>query len=118
MTFTTLTFLLCFFPLLAALYFLCPAKNLALRNALLLIFSLFFYAWGEPVYILLILLCAGLTYLLSYAVQKGSRLAFLLSLLVNLGPLLVFKYADFILLNIRHIMGRPPLSLGLTMPKK
>ena len=116
MTFTTLTFLLCFFPLLAAMYFLCPANNLALRNTLLLTFSLAFYAWGEPVYILLILLCAGLTYLLSYAVQKGNRLAFILSLVVNLGPLLVFKYADFILLNVGHIMGRPPFSLGLSMP--
>lgn len=116
MTFTTLTFLLCFLPLLTALYFLCPLRRLALRNTVLLVFSLVFYAWGEPVYVLLIMLCAGLTYLLSYAVQRGSRLAFILSLLVNLGPLLLFKYADFILLNIGQLLGQPPRALGLTMP--
>lgn len=116
MTFTTLTFLLCFFPLLAVLYFLCPSRNLAWRNTILLVFSLVFYAWGEPVYVLLITLCAGVTYLLSYGVNKGSRVAFILSLLVNLIPLLVFKYADFILLNVGHMMGQPLHSLGLTMP--
>ncbi len=116
MTFTTLTFLLCFLPLLITLYFLCPANRLALRNAILLVFSLVFYAWGEPLYVLLIMLCAGLTYLLSYAVERGSRFAFVLSLLVNLGPLLLFKYADFILLNFGQLLGQPPHTLGLTMP--
>ncbi|HWP51831.1 MAG TPA: MBOAT family O-acyltransferase [Clostridia bacterium] len=116
MTFTTLTFLLCFFPLLAVMYFLCPANRLAVRNGILLAFSLVFYAWGEPIYVLLIVLCAGLTYLLSYAVQRGNHLAFILSLLANLLPLLVFKYANFILLNIGHITGSLPMTVGLAMP--
>ena len=52
MVFSSTTFLLAFLPLVAILYYICPRR---LRNALLLVFSLLFYGWGEPEYILIML---------------------------------------------------------------
>ena len=52
MVFSSTTFLLAFLPLVAILYYICPRR---LRNALLLVFSLLFYGWGEPKYILIML---------------------------------------------------------------
>lgn len=116
MTFSTLTFLLVFLPLLLLFYYLCPARLAAVRNGILLIFSLVFYAWGEPVYILMILVCTFITYLLSFLVENGEPAGLFFSLLVNLLPLAVFKYADFILLNFCTLSGQPVISLHLSLP--
>ena len=53
MVFSSFVFLLAFLPIVLLLYYLCPAR---LRNLVLLVFSLVFYAWGEPVYIFLMLI--------------------------------------------------------------
>lgn len=116
MTFSTLTFLLAFLPALLLLYFLIPKRFLAARNAVLLLFSLFFYAWGEPLYVFLIVLCVGLTYAASFGVVKRSKAAFMLALLINLVPLFVFKYADFILYNIAPLLGGRVYASGLALP--
>lgn len=116
MTFSTLNFLLVFLPALLLLYFCCPSRFMGARNGILLVFSLYFYAWGEPVYVLLIALSCSLTYLCSFWVQKKSRVGLILALGVNLLPLLVFKYLNFILLNISHLTGLQLPVLGLTMP--
>ena len=63
MVFSSLTFLFLFFPLVMLLYYLLPWRGY--RNVLLLVFSLVFYAWGEPVYIVLMLL----SYVFSYGVR-------------------------------------------------
>ena len=52
MVFSSFVFLLAFLPIVLLLYYLCPAR---LRNLVLLVFSLVFYAWGEPVYVLIML---------------------------------------------------------------
>lgn len=116
MTFSTLTFLLVFFPTLLAIYFVIPKKFMPARNAVLLVYSLFFYAWGEPKNVILIAVCICLSFLLSFAVHKRNKFAFILSLLVNLVPLALFKYADFVILNINNATGAGISSLGLTLP--
>lgn len=116
MTFSTLTFLLFFFPAVLLLYFLCPSGWKGARNGILLTASVFFYAWGEPINVFLILLCVGLTWLLSGKVAAGCRRALALSVGINILPLAVFKYTDFLFINLNRIPGiRIPL-LGLALP--
>lgn len=120
MTFSTLTFLLFFLPAVVLLYFAVPAgcafKPISnweklkrgkhgYKNAVLLASSIFFYAWGEPVNIFLILLCVGITWGLSGHVEKGEKWALFSSVIVNLLPLIVLKYMNFFLENINRLMG-------------
>lgn len=93
MVFSSLTFLQCFLPLCLLAYFLVPK---AWRNGALFLFSLLFYAWGEPVYVLLMLFSTALDYTCGQAAercrgQRGAKIALLVSVCVNLGLLCVFK---------------------------
>ena len=99
MLFSSIPFLYYFLPLVLAVYFLTPAR---FRNAVLLLASLIFYAWGEPKYVLLMLASILSGYgvgLLQerYRGQKGAKLFCGLSVAVSLSFLLYFKYADFFL---------------------
>lgn len=116
MTFSTVTFVLFFLPAVLSLYFLCPQKWKGAKNGILLAASVFFYAWGEPVNVFLILLCVGLTWLLSKLVEQKKKWALFVSIAVNLLPLAVFKYADFFLDNANRIPGIHISLLGLALP--
>ena len=78
MVFSSTTFLLAFLPLVAILYYICPRK---LRNGLLLVFSLLFYGWGEPKYILIMLFSTVFDYCNGLAIgwfrrrqrEKGAK---------------------------------------------
>ena len=99
MVFSSLTFLQCFLPLCLLAYFLVPQKW---RNGTLFLFSLLFYAWGEPVYVVLMLFSTALDYTCGQMVerhrgQRGAKIALLVSLCANLGLLGVFKYSDFLI---------------------
>lgn len=92
-----------------------------MKNLLLLILSLIFYAWGEPIYILLMLFSAVADYVhgLLIATFKGKILAkfFLLSsLLINIGVLSFFKYADFFIENLNLLLGAEFNLLNLPLP--
>ena len=121
MVFSSTTFLLAFLPLVGILYFLCPRK---LRNALLLVFSLLFYGWGEPKYILIMLFstvfdyCNGLAIGHFRAVGKPKRAKAMLivSVVGNLGILGFFKYTDFAINNINGLLGTAIPALGLLLP--
>ena len=121
MVFSSTTFLLAFLPLVGILYFLCPRK---LRNALLLVFSLLFYGWGEPKYILIMLFstvfdyCNGLAIGHFRAVGKptGAKAVLIVSVVGNLGILGFFKYTDFAITNINGLLGTAIPALGLLLP--
>lgn len=92
-----------------------------LKNIVLLIVSLFFYAWGEPVYICLILFSALVDYILGRSIEKyrrsqKSKWLLFLSLIVNIGLLAFFKYADFLIDNINAIFGVEIAYLNLPLP--
>ena len=98
MVFSSLIFLYVFFPLLLLMYFI--IKNDSWRRFVLLLFSLVFYAWGEPVYILLMLFSALCNYIFGLLVGKGKtptarKVAVTFGIIVNLALLGVFKYAGF-----------------------
>ena len=111
MVFSSTTFLFYFLPIVLIAYFLVPRK---VKNPVLLIASLFFYSWGEPVYILLMIFSIVLDYLLglwleSYRVKKdmrGAKRVLILAVALNLALLAVFKYADFAMSKCREVSYR------------
>lgn len=121
MVFSSFTFLFCFFPLIIGIYFLC--KNRVYRNLTLLIGSLIFYAWGEPVYVVLMILSTVNDFYHAKWVyrcqegkdERGAKRALISSIIINLGVLFFFKYCDFMIENINFIfkLNLQPLNLPL-----
>lgn len=111
MLFSSIPFLFYFLPGVMLAYFLAPRR---LKNAVLLIFSLIFYAWGEPKYILLMLTFIVLFYAFGLAIGASRRkklwlTASIVSSVILLG---VFKYADFAVNNLNALLGT-----GITPPR-
>ena len=121
MVFSSTTFLLAFLPLVGILYFICPRK---LRNALLLVFSLLFYGWGEPKYILIMLFSTVFDYCNGLAIghfravgkPKGAKAVLVVSVVGNLSILGFFKYTDFAITNLNGLLGTAIPALGLLLP--
>ena len=118
MLFSGIPFLYYFLPTVVLIYFLAPGKW---RNGVLLLSSLLFYGWGEPKYILLMLVTifaffgAGLA---MGRIQDRKRQKTVLSLAIAIGVLLlgIFKYLDFFLSNFGAITGLPVKLLRLALP--
>lgn len=108
MVFSSLVFLFVFLPITLLLYFLVPRRG---RNLILLLVSLVFYAWGEPVYVLLMLFSTIVDYIHGLLVEKyreqpkKAKRVVLSSVMINLGLLTFFKYSSFIIANINTIFG-------------
>ncbi len=105
MVFSSTIFLFLFLPLVLCLYLIVGRKY---RNYLLLVASLFFYAWGENVYVLLIIVSIVMNYFSGLAIDWFHRHGFkatlplLLAIAGNLGLLGFFKYADFVIENLNR----------------
>ncbi len=120
MVFSSLLFLFRFLPIVLLGYFLLPKK---FRNLFLLIFSLFFYAWGEPTYILLMLASILINFFGGLAVasqknkgnKKGAKTALIVSAVIDLGLLGIFKYTGFFLENVNRI-ANTDLVLSIVLP--
>lgn len=107
MLFSSIPFLFYFLPVVLAFYFLAPFR---LKNAVLLLFSLIFYAWGEPRYVYLMAATILLFYICGLAIEKSTRAGFkklwlTVSVAVSLGLLAVFKYADFFIDSVNAVTG-------------
>lgn len=120
MVFSSVLFLFYFFPTVLILYYISPRK---LKNLILFISSLLFYAWGEPVYIVLMLITITLGYFSGLALnkyllgdkKKSAKAVVILTVIIDLGILGFFKYGDFVINNINAIfnLNLPPLNLPL-----
>lgn len=122
MVFSSMIFLCVFLPVVWIVYFGLPKQ---LRNLWLLLASLFFYAWGEPRYILIMLFSTVFDYLngrmIEYATKKGwhdtlGRGVLVLSVVGNLGILCFFKYTDFALETVNRLAGTQLGLLQLALP--
>ena len=116
MVFSSLFFLYIFLPLCLLLYFI--QRSLTAKNIVLVCASLVFYAWGEPVYVLLMLAVAALNWGFSLAFEKKrSRALLALCVALNLLGLIVFKYAGFLVENCNAIFKTafavPQISLPI-----
>ena len=118
MLFSSIPFLFYFLPTVLILYFLVPKE---LKNAVLLVFSLVFYAWGEPVYVFLMIGTILLFFFCGIAIGKSStqrmkKLWLTVSVVVSLALLAVFKYADFLVGNVNSLLGTNIPLLKLALP--
>ncbi len=119
MVFSSLTFLFGYLPLTLALYFVTPLRR---RNFVLLVASLFFYGWGEPVYVGIMFLSIFIDYTHGLLVEKyreRDRLARWFvgqSVVFNLLLLGFFKYWDFLAANLSLLPGASVPRLGLPLP--
>ena len=117
MLFSSFTFVFAFLPLVLLLYYL--RSGLTWRNNVLLSASLLFYAWGEPRYLLILLISVGITWLAALAVNYWRRHALLcitVALLLDLGILVYFKYTNFILENVSCLFTHQIEPLNVVMP--
>ena len=118
MIFADLTFLYLFLPLNLLLYFLVPRSW---RNGVLTLFSLVFYAWGEPVWIILLIFSATIDYFHGLGIARfpGGRIPKLMvvsSLVLNLGLLGIFKYSGFFVDTLNALTGLDLPSPGFSLP--
>ena len=118
MLFSSIPFLYYFLPAVLILYFAAPK---CLKNAVLLLFSLLFYAWGEPKYVFLMIGTIALFYLCGLAIEKAKRQVWkkfylYLSVAVSVALLGVFKYADFAVGSFNAVAGASIPLLRLALP--
>lgn len=119
MVFSSLTFLFLYLPLTLLVYFLSPLRW---RNFVLLVVSLLFYGWGEPVYIVIMFLSIIIDYTHGLLVEKfrsddkKARWFVAQSVIFNLALLGFFKYWDFIAANLSLIPGIDLPQLGIPLP--
>ena len=115
MIFSSIIFIYYFLPLLLLIYFIVPNKY---KNLILLIFSLIFYFLGEPKYIIILILSCIINYIISKQIEKNKhrKLYLIISLIYNIGNLLIFKYTDFFIQNINNILNTNIPYLYIIMP--
>ena len=121
MVFSSTTFLFLFLPVVLIAYYNPFFKSVSVKNAILLLSSIFFYAWGEPVYVLLMLGSVLINWILGLVIDrnrenKKSKLALVTAVAVNLGILFVFKYLTFALENINALFHTDIDTLNITLP--
>lgn len=109
MLFSSIPFLFYFLPAVISLYFIAPKK---LKNAVLFLFSLFFYAWGEPKNVVFMLAAILLGYVCGLLMERAEKpgekkLWLILSIVGCLGMLGYFKYAGFLVQTVKEVSGWP-----------
>jgi len=118
MTFSSITFLVYFLPVFILLYHLTPDK---FKNAVILIASIYFYSWGGPKFIFVILGTTFLDFFLVNAMHRqktksAKRKFLIISLLLNVGLLFYFKYCNFFIDNINQLFGADIKWLKVVLP--
>lgn len=119
MVFSSILFLFIFLPAVLAAYFLVPKSW---KNVVLLIFSLVFYAWGEPVYIILMLFSATFNYVMGIDIsnkqlnRSAAKNSLLLTIIVNLFLLGFFKYSGFLIDTVNQIFSIDIAYKKLALP--
>lgn len=131
MVFSSSTFLIIFLPLTILAYFLIGClltKNVTVKNSILLLASLIFYAWGEPVYIFLMLISICFNFVIGKDISaskdadkdKRAKLLFICAIIFNIGVLGFFKYSGFVADNLGNLLGvqirmpELPLPVGIS----
>lgn len=120
MVFSSLTMIYVFLPIVLITYFLSPNR---VKNFILMVSGLIFYAWGEPVYIWVMIVSSCVDYMAGLIIdkfddnQKVRKIALITSMIVDLGFLIVFKYSGFFITNINELFHSsipvPELSLPI-----
>lgn len=118
MVFSSLTFIFLFLPFIFLVYFSAPRKW---KNAILFIFSLLFYAWGEPIYIFLLIISTVIDFFLGIYINKHrdtykAKIGLIISIVISILVLSVFKYSSFLVQNINDVFGTSFIDPDLPLP--
>lgn len=116
MLFSSINFLYYFLPCVLIIYFITPKRY---KNSILLISSLLFYFYGEPIYILIMLgaiLSAYIHGILIDKYKKHKKIFLISAIIISLGALGLFKYSDFIIVNINNLFSSKISLLNLALP--
>lgn len=112
MVFSQTTFLFLFLPIVLILYYLPFIKSFSVKNCILVLSSIIFYAWGEPVYVAVLLVSILINWLFGLSADKKyGKLTVAMSVVFNLGLLFLFKYSEFVIDNINSL-----LDVNITAP--
>ena len=115
MVFSSLLFIYFFLPIFLICYFV--IKNRKYRNLVLLLFSLIFYAYGEPIYSFLMIFSILVNYFLAILIDKyNSKKLFILDVIFNLGLLGIFKYFNFFVDNLNNIFNLNVNFINIALP--
>ncbi|MBQ1255877.1 MAG: MBOAT family protein, partial [Clostridia bacterium] len=121
MVFSSNEFLFFFLPVILIVYY-AVRKNRALSNTVLTVFSLLFYAWGEPAFVLIMLLSIFMNWLFALGIEKyradGKKAKAILagSCVMNVSLLGVFKYLSFVITNLNHAFSQNLPDPKLMLP--
>ena len=121
MVFSSFVFLLVFFLIVMAIYFAVPGR---IRNFVLMLASLVFYAWGEPIYVTIMLFSTVFDYTNGRLIEKfknenrmvAAKVTLIIDMIGNLGILGFFKYTDFLIENINALTGAGIELLQIALP--
>lgn len=115
MLFSSISFLYYFLPILLIIYFIVPNK---LKNIVLLVASLLFYFYGEPKYIIILLLSCLINYIFGILIgkYKSKKLFMALAVIINIGILFYFKYINFFIQNLNTIFNSNITLFKIIMP--
>jgi len=118
MLFSSIPFLYYFLPCVILLYLIAPK---CIKNTVLLLASLVFYAWGEPKYVVLMVITVALGYVLGLLIERfqgktPAKIFLILSVTIDLGFLAYFKYADFFISNFNAVTGLSVELLRVALP--
>ncbi|MGI6013464.1 MAG: MBOAT family O-acyltransferase [Oscillospiraceae bacterium] len=121
MVFSSTLFIFLFLPAVLLTYYISPRK---IRNGILLVFSLLFYSWGEPVYILIMLFSTVFDYMNGILIRRlkdrkknrQAKAVMINSVIINLGILCFFKYSNFFIGNINALFHTGFAFLDITLP--
>ena len=122
MVFSSLTFIFLFLPITLLLYFIIPKRFIKVKNIILLICSLIFYAWGEPKYISLMLLSIFVSWIFGLLIEHFKdkktlkRIIFSISIVTILSSLLYFKYTNFFIRNLNIILKNDISLKNIALP--
>ncbi len=119
MVFSNLFFLFAFLPTCLVFYYIMPKQKL--KDIVLILFSLFFYAWGEPIWVSLLIISATVDYIHGRIIESTDkqwqkRLMLLSSIVINLGLLSIFKYSAFFIQSLNTVFNLDLIAPTFSLP--
>jgi len=111
MVFSSSVFLLLFLPIVIAIYYNPVIKARSFRNIFLLLASLLFYAWGEPIYVFIMLATIAVNWGLALKINKTKLI---MAIILDIGLLFVYKYANFTAANLGLPVPGIALPIGIS----
>ena len=122
MLFSSIFFIFTFLPVLMALYFMIPPENMRLRNVVLLLASLIFYSWGEPVYVALMIFSIAFNWYMALVIERKinakdrAKKELVFTIIINLFIMGFFKYFGFLMDSINFVFGIHIKYTALALP--